>query len=945
MTHIRFQTVLPPLGPRQEIQKISRPIAFEPRHLTGSDTVNIRFGEKKEKASKADPGCVRAWFIRNFVPGFLKVGVAELAGVNGRRVPRQKELSENKNVSSLILQYIEALEAAKNRVSERNTRITLLHQNSWAMRKIKKRYLPVIHSLIEQGENLDAPGELGKRALQYAHEFQLFDIANHLIRRGASVGSTLDEKMNLASTVMVENQLETLKLLLEHGLPVNGENSSSDTLLILATRLGKQDAVKLLIEKGADLNQGQSNSGYTALTWAASHGQEKIAQLLMANGADPDLKASSGDTALMRAIDTGHSKTAKLLLDAGVNLKTRDKLGITPLLFAIQHGNLQTAKDLLASGASLSEVNYEGEGPFHNVGRGNNLKMTRWLLAQNINIEAPDDDGETPLMHWARKGDLPIMKLLLQKGAKVNARDKGGKTPLMYGVQYPKVLKLLIKHGADIHSRDNEGNTCLMHAANTSLNSVKYLIQKQGMDYRDKNFKGETAYQMARNTYYDDIPSYFEDLEDKALYRQNKVQNHASPDLRMKTLIRAISYKEDEPVLSALPHLLFSKPIRSIHRYCQKFERYMDDNEHEQGWHPNEAELFLFLRHPENLNREIKKTGPITKALTSITRFRERVPDATVKAWSDIGFLTHAFKFWRYDTLYKESSLFCKFGFEAISKDKFGQGFLFNPAHPSNEFTALDPDTRVVFRRGYLLVTHPAHGTLLIRNSSKVFGRDLLLHPAYYRPTGLSLEELKNYEPITDDSLKNILTPELYSSRGNTISLDGTNIEEHVVFSRLKLPVLVNELLKLKTEYRRWKLDTKAFERQQGRKIFTGHQSPGLKHILGFIDYLKDFGNQPLPDLAFTHPDYPPFEPYSFQNRQGTSENRFKITDEHLQELRDFAYGSWSRQKYPNSHWVRFLHQAGVEKRGELVLLAPESAPNHDEKSSFLKNVWGNFKG
>src|SRR5690606_6263896 len=63
------------------------------------------------------------------------------------------------------------------------------------------------------------------------------------------------------------------------------------------------------------------------------------------------------------------------------------------------------------------------------------------------------------------------------------------------------------------------------------------------------------------------------------------------------------------------------------------------------------------------------------------------------------------------------------------------------------------PDTFIEFRQGYYLISEPQLGTLLIRNSSPLFGRDLFDHPAYYSRRGIdngfSRQALLDLTPAT----------------------------------------------------------------------------------------------------------------------------------------------------------------------------------------------------
>ncbi len=647
-----------------------------------------------------------------------------------------------------------------------------------------------------------------------------------------------------------------------------------------------------------------------------------LAKTLLRMGAHLDGCDSHGNTALMWAISQNNLLLTQALIELGANLDAKNNAGVTPLILAVRENSLEMVRSLVCQGASLELADKEGVTPLVHAIHHGNTPIAKYFIEEHLRRDLDINggcQGLTPLM-WAIKDNrMGIVQWLISRG-RVNVNTKvlpSRISPLIIAIKgvaplhsFDMVRVLLESGGADPNLIDKYGQTPLMWATKQDAYTVARELIKYGADIDAADYSGKTVDYWAQKLKKVGKPSIAELLLDVREDRAFSTQLGTPVADVFPAFSQGIRQKNESMILDHLPTLLFAKSLRFIQRLANELSFYMHVNPALRGSHPNEAEFMLFLRHPENIKRSSEDTAPITTALTSITQFPSGGSDAVVKAWSDIGLLTHAFRFWRYDAQYKKSSLLCKFGFQALPQretdDTFGQGFLFIGSRPQNMFSSLEPKTLIEFRQGYLLVKHPEHGVLIIRNSSKKFGRDLLAHPAYYRSD--SKIDLMTYEPQKDDQLQHILTPALYQDEG---------FEHHLGF-------LTHELLRLKEDYRRWKLDTKAFELQGGRKVFTGHHSPGLKPILEFIDYLSDFTDGPLPDLAFVHPDYPPFEPYTFEDRDGEIQSRFKITPQRLTELRDVVNKTWNETQYPHSDWVRFLNQAGVQNRGELVLLAPE---------------------
>ncbi|MBY0404548.1 MAG: hypothetical protein K2X66_11665, partial [Cyanobacteria bacterium] len=271
------------------------------------------------------------------------------------------------------------------------------------------------------------------------------------------------------------------------------------------------------------------------------------------------------------------------------------------------------------------------------------------------------------------------------------------------------------------------------------------------------------------------------------------------------------------------------------------------------------------------------------------------------------------FRFWRFDTIGDDQSLFAQFGFQPLPTgrpgDAFGKGFLFDDTKAAGGTTGC----LFEFRRGYLLASHPEHGTLVIRNSSKVFGRNLMKHPAYLLPGSLNEKQLIAFNPEQLPDGSHILNRNLYLDPVKGAKAKNRNLHDFNNENDLHLSYLTEALLSLKEEYRRFKLDTQAFEGYGSQRVFTGHLSPGFAKIVQKLNQLKQQQQptSPLLQLAFVHPEFPIYQPY------GT----YPITDEHLNELNRFVQGDMTQGELENTDWIKFLSTAGVQNRAELVLI------------------------
>ncbi|MBY0405862.1 MAG: ankyrin repeat domain-containing protein [Cyanobacteria bacterium] len=555
---------------------------------------------------------------------------------------------------------------------------------------------------------------------------------------------------------------------------------------------------------------------------------------------------------------------------------------MTPLALAAREGHLNIIEKLLTHlDLDINAKDHDGRTALSWALLKGHSNVVACLLAEpGIDFNGKDDRGYTPLAWASVKGDEKnLMQLLACPNIQFNAKDKQGNTPLalasLYG--HEKIVALLLaKTTIDINAKnDNEGYTALALA---SLYGHDRIVDK--------------------------------------LLAHPQLEAGVAERKFMKSMVQLMkNFNSQDPqnpgslgFVSILPDLLLNHSISWMNTLFNRIESAYDNHPSMREYHPNEAELLLLIKHPELMERNPEKIGSLTRCLTSISHFVDvaaRLSDQTLKCWGDIGFLTHGFRFWRYDTVGGADSLLAQFGFEPAPEtrplnDVFGKGFLYQ--RPTSR-------TLIEFRRGYLLVTNPERGTLVIRNSSPAFGRDLLKHPAYYLKKQMSREQVLAFDPRTLADQDSLLYRRHYPNQINS----SHESSQGIVF-------LTNALLEINTQYRNYKLDTEAFH--QGH--FKGHLSPGLPKLVKVLTMFQAKGLT-LPDLAFTQSEFPPYQPYFYDDLDMKKTDRFPMTPAHLKELTDFVNGAWTERKYPESDWIRFLQQAGVENRGELVMLEPET--------------------
>eukprot|EP00956_Cyclotella_meneghiniana_P045214 scaffold359150_cov83-Cyclotella_meneghiniana.AAC.1 len=152
--------------------------------------------------------------------------------------------------------------------------------------------------------------------------------------------STLSEiKSKELFEAAAQGDTRKLRFLFDNGMPVDYmDDSSGDTVLILASRLGLYDICKLTLHEYQAKNDPHPNFGQTALQVAVSSGHAKIVKLLLdtaePSGADrliSNHEDDNGEAPIHVASRCGSVKIMELLLTHGAQLGLVDRRGRTCL--------------------------------------------------------------------------------------------------------------------------------------------------------------------------------------------------------------------------------------------------------------------------------------------------------------------------------------------------------------------------------------------------------------------------------------------------------------------------------------------------------------------------------------------------------------------------------------------------------------------------------------
>lgn len=154
---------------------------------------------------------------------------------------------------------------------------------------------------------------------------------------------------------IVEENLPTVKSLLDQGFDPNLVKTGVVSPLFAAIKQGNPDIVSLLVSRGADVNSVENTRAKnSALHIATKQGNDQILRVLLNNGASIDPIDYKGQTPLFTAISANVAvDMINTLVESGADVNRLSKTGLSPLEFAVSFGGGKYFETLEAAGAIM----------------------------------------------------------------------------------------------------------------------------------------------------------------------------------------------------------------------------------------------------------------------------------------------------------------------------------------------------------------------------------------------------------------------------------------------------------------------------------------------------------------------------------------------------------------------------------------------------------------
>lgn len=274
--------------------------------------------------------------------------------------------------------------------------------------------------------------------------------------------------LHLAAKNIDNAPIDTMKYLVDAGIPLESKNSHGTTPLMNAAAYGSPEMIKYLVSAGANL-EGQDWSNSTALMYALSNNKINNAKTLLELGAKVNTFNQQQENLVAYALtfnNRDNNTLIPLLIEHGAKPNAPTAFDNFPLLVAIKAKHYADIDHLIEGGANINIHGEHGITPLMAACAANNYQLVVKLLDLGAQIDDKDNYGASALYYAINQNEFnaePIVSYLLSSGASSDYRLNDGSTPLIKAAywQQSKTIRSLLVQQVDVNNVDNEGHTAL----------------------------------------------------------------------------------------------------------------------------------------------------------------------------------------------------------------------------------------------------------------------------------------------------------------------------------------------------------------------------------------------------------------------------------------------------------------------------------------------------
>ena len=264
------------------------------------------------------------------------------------------------------------------------------------------------------------------------------------------------------------------------------DDDTGNPPLVVAVEENQIEIVRLLLNHGADANCKDWTSKNTALDVAEQKGFKNIAEVLQQRGA----KYSSGSSFHLAA-KNGDIVSIEEMLNKGCDINEVDAgKGWTALHYAVNYGQKHLVEYLIIKGADVNKKDFLGKNnPIDVLSNTNRCDIVKLL-----NKYGAKSAGGISIHFCAETGDFEGIQSFFDKDGKVNGRDeKNGWMPLHYAVNANDIdmVEFLLHLGANVNGADFKGEIAPLDLAFKTNNiEMQTYLQSKGAQRKKKHDTG-----------------------------------------------------------------------------------------------------------------------------------------------------------------------------------------------------------------------------------------------------------------------------------------------------------------------------------------------------------------------------------------------------------------------------------------------------------------------